>query len=203
MTALLLADTHGDELPTKRALNTGRKIGAPVVHLGDMGFSYKRFAAAPQTELMLVGGNHDNYSALLGTDSPPCYLGDFGPVPGSSSAFFVRGARSTDREARMEGVDWWREEELESDAMGAALAAYEAMRPAVVLSHDCPESILPHVLCGDRGMRSATGALLEAMLRVHRPEVWYFGHHHRPLLMKEKSTYFRCLESCEILEADL
>jgi hypothetical protein len=52
----------------------------------------------------------------------------------------VGGAASVDRLARTEGVDWWPEEEITAEQEAAVIAAGPA---DVLLSHDCPDSLVP------------------------------------------------------------
>ena len=49
---------------------------------------------------------------------------------------------------------------------------------------------------------SATASLLQAMLDLHRPEAWIFGHHHVSRDFYLKKTRFRCLAELETLKVE-
>lgn len=117
--------------------------------------------------------------------------------------FFVSGAWSIDQAFRVEGRDWWRDEELSvADGM-KALDAYAVAKPQVMVSHDGPESIfLGGPMTIPNYHRSRTSTLLEAMLEAHAPELWIFGHHHVSRDFVEGSTRFRCLDELEVLTLD-
>lgn len=177
------------------------------LQLGDMGFDYSPLIRhLDPTRHRFIGGNHDNYDTLA-TGLIPHYLGDFGiwEVPDHGSIFFVRGAFSIDRGHRTEGVDWWRAEELEMAQTYKALELYCQIKPSIVATHDCPESVISgNVTLGYTGGRiipSRTGQLLSRMFEEHQPKLWMFGHHHQNAGFVVSQTQFVCVN--ELSHIDL
>jgi hypothetical protein len=173
-----------------------------TIHLGDLGFAKSWRKADLLPNLLVLGGNHDDYSVA---PSHGCYLGDYGDladrVPGVDGAFFCRGAFSIDRGLRTEGLDWWAEEELSHHQLNEAINFYIQMKPRVVLSHDCP-LVIQHILYGAEMIPSRTAEALWRMLQAHEPEDWYFGHHHIEWQRRIGQTRFRCLAIDEVFEVE-
>lgn len=142
------------------------------------------------------GGNHDQYPI-------PDYagaLGHFGEVPFIEDSFFVRGARSIDRDGRTAGHDWWKEEELDWKQSREALEEYIRVEPKHVFSHDAPQSVPEQMFPGKENHSSNTGKLLEQMFQEHQPETWTFGHWHKTVSEKVNGTTFQCLGELETIE---
>jgi predicted phosphodiesterase len=170
---------------------------ATVVQVGDLGMGFRGCTSAAHLPIHhFIRGNHDN-PTLCRADAK--YLGDYG-FQEKLGFFFVSGAWSIDHAHRTEGVDWWRDEQLPYHTMSDALELYEQKKPRVMVTHDCPAS-LPEQL----GWKSifgewtpnSTSAALQAMLEVHRPEVWVFGHHHKHTIKDICGTKFICLNELE------
>ena len=169
------------------------------IQVGDLGFSYLGMESLDPARHRVVGGNHDNYTTDGGcfTKQPPHYLGDFGTLelPGVPKIFYVRGARSVDRQMRTEGLDWWPDEELKYGRLSEAISAYIDAKPDVVITHECPAFLVNEVTRWKVPLRPSTTAFaLEAMWTNHQPKVWIFGHFHHDWSMSFKGTYFRCLD---------
>ncbi len=141
----------------------------------------------------IVMGNHDYLPYLYKKPS----LGDFGMYSG---VFLVRGAYSIDRVHRNEGLDWFSNEELPYNHAFMCLDLYTKMRPRVVVSHDCPQSVVTSLFGYPE--KSQTRKLLQAMFDEHQPELWVFGHHHKHKDANILGTRFICLEELESLELE-
>jgi predicted phosphodiesterase len=195
----LIGDGHGNLTPVRQAAS----LGLTVVHLGDLGFAREWRKAARISNLHVVAGNHDEIPIARTT---PVWLGDYGDlgerIAGADGVFFVRGALSIDRDLRIEGLDWWPEEELSYGELQEAIDFYTAMRPRVVLSHDCP-LVINHILYGGETIPSRTATALWRMLQAHEPEVWYFGHHHVQFDRVIGKTRFRGLAIDEVVDVEL
>lgn len=144
------------------------------VQVGDFGFDYRTFEKVSM-EHRFLGGNHDNYDSYHDCKNS---LGDYGQCSiGGVQLYFVRGARSIDLNRRTIGVDWWENEELSYQQSCAALVDYKKVRPAVMVSHDCP-TVVKTIMLGEDSVRTSTNELLQQMFDAHCPNFWYFGHHH-------------------------
>lgn len=197
----VLGDIHGAFSVVEKALR--KHPGVPVLQVGDMGFGfphYKRWRRMLipdptgkdpekfQTRFAFIRGNHDSPAVCA---AHPNYLGDFG-IHEPTGVFFFSGGESTDREDRHSGIDWWPEEQLPYDRMVEAINLYEKVRPSVVISHECPSSLIPMMHSHHR-TPSRTSNALQTMLDIHRPDLWCFGHHHRTWEKKVNGTFFVCL----------
>jgi hypothetical protein len=139
------------------------------------------------------GGNHDN----------PIYF-DM-PFACGNWKFFdswdlmtVRGARSVDKAHRNEGIDWWPTEQLSHVEGNEFLGAYEALKPRFVVSHDCPTDVRKKLMGYDKPSdESFTCKLLQEAFNIHKPEIWFFGHHHRNYMTSHEGTTFMCLDELQ------
>lgn len=138
-----------------------------------------------------IRGNHD-----CPQECPkiPNYLGDFGEF---NKVFFASGADSIDKGYRTVGVDWWADEQLNYEQANACLAAWEKSNCRIIASHDGPHSLI-HDLYGIRDA-SRTRKLLQAMLEIRKPDIWIFGHHHKPRTIKSNGVEFYALGIDEVL----
>lgn len=191
---IVIGDIHGK---TDRYLKLlGRHRGEPSVQLGDFGIGF------PGDELptlpgyaWFIRGNHDNPEVAR---SHANYLGDFGSrTIDGIRIFFLSGAWSCDQWHRTEGVNWWRDEVLSVAELQAAVDLYGKLKPEIVLTHDGPDEAVRSLL-GDQPAhkeltRTSTGKALNAMLDVHRPAKWIFGHWHTRFRRRIGGTEFRCL----------
>ena len=167
-----------------------------TIQLGDFGFNYETLKNVDHTKHKIIGGNHDNYSSI--NDSPN-YLGNFGYRNLNGVDFFCyRGAYSIDKQYRTIGVDWWADEQVNAEQFMKARQLYREIKPDIMLTHDCPESISPIVLKpGSQIYQNQTGYFLQELFNIHQPKKWYFGHYHRSWNMNISGTDFRCLDELE------
>ena len=191
----LIGDIHGHYGPYHLLL----RKATHTLQLGDFGFDYKTLFVVNAEKHRILGGNHDNYDDI---NSWPHFLGDYGTynVPGFGDVFFVRGGLSIDRHRRVEGVDWWREEELGMAQCYAALAEYSKVKPNFVVTHECPVTVVPYVTSSTHIIPSRTNQLLEQMFATHKPKQWVFGHYHQFWSKNIDGTCFRCLNKFECLD---
>lgn len=115
--------------------------------------------------------------------------------------FTVRGAESIDKHLRTEGLDWFPNEELNYQEQLKAFDKYVKVKPRIVISHDCPQSVLESIFkMGWTYGKSQTRTMLENMFQEHRPEYWFFGHHHESKDTVIRGTRFICLAELETFE---
>jgi predicted phosphodiesterase len=196
---LVIGDVHGKVSEYRAILKAAefRGIGQSI-QLGDMGFSdsYRGLASVDPERHGFIPGNHDNYDNL----PPHALKGDFGET---DEFFWVRGAFSVDRRYRTEGVSWWPQEEISMAAADRLLSRWELSKPEVVLSHDCPESVVPRVITNDWKIEpSRANQILQSALEIHRPRLWIFGHHHQTKTVELGGTTFKCLGELQTLRLE-
>lgn len=169
---IVLSDVHCDWDRVVRVCNL--YPNDIVLQLGDLGIGFLRtefvLNNTPKNFRFFVG-NHDNRT--LANTMPAC-LGDFGEF---ENIFFVSGAYSIDRLQRLEGKDWWPDEELSHGQATACLDAWLVSDKDIIVSHDTTQSFVERfMLIYDR---SITRSLLQSMIEVRKPKMVIFGHHHR------------------------
>lgn len=175
---------------------------SPIIQIGDFGFkdTYQLIKDVPPTDLLILGGNHDEYPVL---QTLPNYLGNYGIIPGTEKTFFCRGAWSIDRAWRTEGVSWWPEEELTYAEGSKMLDLYEQIKPEVMITHDCP-NYLKQCMFQANAYQNRTGIFLNQCLDIHIPKRWYFGHWHVDKHFRWGDICdFICLDEGTHLEVDL
>lgn len=168
-----------------------------IVQLGDFGFDFSTLDNVSSDNFKIVGGNHDNYDKIINI---PHYLGDFGYTSlNGINFFYYRGAYSIDRQYRTVGIDWWENEQLSIDQFMKARELYREVKPDIVLTHDCPEEIVPYLLpSGSKIYQNMTSWALNELFNIHQPKIWRFGHFHKSWKMTVGTTDFRCLNELEI-----
>lgn len=192
----IIGDVHGLWRPYVKIASK-----APMsLQVGDMGFDYSFFTRtdlSPENH-RFIGGNHDNYPALVHC---PHSLHSYGTW---ENIFYVRGAWSIDHKMRTAGIDWWPEEEISIALHKHILGYYKQCKPETVVSHDGPIEAWGHTTNPDFPIRfghdtengiipTRTTTLFEKMLEIHRPKLWIFGHHHRLIVEQNQGTQFICL----------
>lgn len=181
------------------------------IQLGDLSYEYSFLNHVDSSKHKVLAGNHDNYTSENGIfiHQTPHFLGDFGKleIPFLSSIFFVRGARSIDASQRPCWIDYWKEEELSYAQGMQALDFYEKENPKIVISHECPESIIDYISRGKTWngeliRPSSTANLLQNMLEIHEPDLWVFGHHHINFDQKINNTRFVCVDILDVFDIE-
>ena len=179
------------------------------IQIGDLGFNYLGIHKLHPDKHKVLAGNHDDYEVYENqfVHQTKHFLGDYGTylVPNVGEFFFVRGGYSIDKAYRKEGVTWWPREQLTYAEGLKALEHYKEIKPRMVISHECPTSIIDSISVrktwdGAPIRPSMTANLLESMLDCHQPELWIFGHHHRDIELKGGTTTFRCLGELSCLD---
>jgi hypothetical protein len=201
-----IGDAHGKLNRLSKIL---REINDTVVCVGDVGIGFYNKNTRPyfRKNFRAIRGNHDN---PFWANLHPQFLPDYGML---DDVFFIAGARSVDviLNNRVEGKDWWRDEELSMRQCYEALALYKESKPRIVISHDCPFSLHGQMkelaLLKDPGVAVFGDPtpynqvlMMDEMFRYHQPEMWLFGHWHVSAGFEVDGTYFRCLDELEVIE---
>lgn len=180
------------------------------IQVGDLGFDYGLVRSELDSEKhRVLGGNHDNYEEDAEGRfvwQPKHFLGDFGTYSVAGyDFFFLRGGNSIDRAYRDEGLDWWPREQISYAEARTALELYESLKPEYVITHECPVGIIDFVSPGKTWdgeyiRPSMTAQLLQQMWELHKPKVWYFGHHHIDWKADVLGTTFQCLNELSYVD---
>ena len=152
-----------------------------------------------------IRGNHDNPQKCRSEMNG--YIDD-GTI--ENDVMFLGGAWSIDYEWRVEGQDWWRDEELSYEELDRMISLYEVARPSVMITHDCPTSVSYEMfvkqgktLAGQKQFITRTGEALQRMFEIHQPKFHFFGHWHHTKEMDINGTHFHCLGECDFVDFDL
>lgn len=190
MNILLIGDVHGKFDAYCDIIKNHNGIS---IQLGDFGFDeeHQQFLnTIDYSKNKVLFGNHDYYPMLYSPHS----LGDFGMY---NNIFYVRGAYSIDKMWRKESIDWFENEELTYTECNKALDLYCKHKPKIVISHDCPTFLRELLFDIPFNERTITSELLDQMFEFHKPEKWYFGHHHQSIMKIINNCEFRCLNELE------
>lgn len=167
-----------------------------TIQLGDYGFKYESLKDVDHNNHLIIGGNHDNMDKIINTAH---YLGDYGYTELNGINFFwYRGAYSIDRQYRTIGINYWSNEENNIETFIKARELYRKVKPDLVLTHDCPESIVYQMLSPNhRIYQNITNWALQELFNIHQPKRWFFGHHHQSKTIQYGNTKFICLDELE------
>lgn len=208
MNIRLLGDIHGKQCQYINLVK-GREYS---IQLGDFGFNYDSLKSVDSDKHKVLFGNHDVvYTYDDGSLIKPCehILDNFGIIskkPNSNipDTFYVRGGISIDKAYRKEGVDWFKDEQLTYTQMCKAIDLYEKVKPEIVLSHECPASMIPYVANPNFAhlnlKPSMTASMLETMYQIHQPKFWFTGHFHIDKTYKPEQTRFFCLNELSYID---
>ena len=182
---LFIGDVHGkyDEY-LKIIANASESI-----QVGDMGFDYAPLVNVSENH-RFIKGNHDNYREDHSLD-----LGAWGVYQGIG---FLRGAKSVDIYQRVEGRNYFPEEELTYSTLQLAVLRLTQIQPRIMVSHDLPQSLATSFF----GItdRTTTRNALEALWQDCKPNLWVFGHHHRSVDYIIEGTRFVGLNELETFQ---
>ncbi len=192
MKMAFISDVHGNWDVYERICSQYEN----TIQVGDFGMGFENYIPHKIPYLSqnhrFIRGNHDDPAKCK---AHPNYIKD-GTIEiiGSSKVMFIGGAFSIDRNRRMEGRDWWSDEECTYGDFQEFIDIYEAEKPDVMVTHDCPADFAKRFLLGAHkpSYRSVTNNALEVMHHMHKPDMWFFGHWHTDLEMEYNGTMFVC-----------
>ena len=169
------------------------------VQVGDMGLGFKG-VYLPHDEVIshrFVRGNHDDPNACA---EHPYWIEDGTYKDG---IMYIGGAWSIDREYRTEGVSWWRDEELSMEELNNIVDMAVKNKPRVMVTHDCPTSVLDKIFGYPYIIKTRTGQALDTILELCKPKLWIFGHHHKDVDKVIDGTRFICLNELSFIDLTL
>lgn len=218
-----VGDLHGrvDEMMAidREAMKNNVKV---VIQVGDFGIRWpgstcsmwkyfekrsRKMSSHRAPIWITCGGNHDNWDKWLALSekqgnpdlveiAPGCFYARRGTVHNIEGIkhLFIGGAESTDRHYRIEGQSWWSYETPTHSEFNLTFSNLEEHKPQVVVSHDSPTSV---PIYRDGRHQNATPVTLDRIFNIssHKPERWYFGHHHLLESWQIDSTEFICCGS--------
>lgn len=203
-----IGDVHGKFTSYKKII----KDVPFSIQVGDMGVGFRRnngdliwssnppYDAMSKGKHLFIRGNHDNPEI--------CKKQKFWIEDGSSvkGIFCLGGATSIDKAYRTQGIDWWPDEELSYLELERLIDKYISLKPKIVCTHECPESVANEILSTLNKIKikdgSRTRQALEVMFHHHQPEYWVFGHWHTSLRFQRGRTIFQCLNELEYVDID-
>lgn len=207
----VIGDCHGKYGRYKKII----KGASRSVCVGDMGIGFKyydfsrelRWHTNPPHDTMVrnnarcIRGNHDN-PAVCARQSQCIPDGTV-----EDDVMYIGGALSVDIHLRTEGMSWWADEECSTAQLNHFVDVYDMVRPRVMITHDCPESIADSILRSRNrykfDMPSRTRQALQGMLEIHRPEIFVFGHWHVDIDEVVGGTRFICLNELSYIDLEL
>ena len=210
-TIRVIGDVHGKFKPYRNLI---RDVPQSI-QVGDMGVGFRGYnldrelvwrtnppySAMSEGDHKFIRGNHDNPTVCR---QQKHWIPDGTAVDG---IYCLGGAVSIDRAYRTEGLDWWPDEELSYAELDRMIDDYAALKPDVVVTHDCPESMATALMAAFNKTKIADGSrtrvALEQMLHTHQPRLWLFGHWHVSLSFMVGRTTFRCLDELEFADVEI
>jgi len=209
MSLRIISDVHG-----KIDKYLQRIEGADAsVQLGDMScLNYNHMDKLDYGRHRFFKGNHDNYDLCCEYD-----LGDYGTTTlGGVKFFFCRGAFSIDWKQRQyhEQITgdkvWWKQEQLSQQELEEMVEAYTKAKPAIMISHTCPDSIakkfdgttLKHFNYNPDTFTTPTQQALQACIEIHQPSLYVFGHFHSDRIIQERNTTYICVGELSTIDID-
>jgi len=182
-TIRFIGDVHGKWRRYEKLIRDSSRS----IQVGDFGIgfynprteTYSRppFDSMARGDHKFIRGNHDNPQQC---STHPFWIADGACL--DDSIFCVGGALSIDKHLRTEGWDWWKDEELCYSEFLKLAEAYEAAKPRVIVSHECPDAVVTHVLSTKNMYKydipSITRQFLDNLMYIHKPDLWIHGHWH-------------------------
>ena len=197
---IFIGDIHGDTKAWKQLIQGHDK----TIQVGDFGAG---FVPIPDPQDISVNhkfirGNHDSLHACRNSSR---WIPD-GTYDPKHRMFLMGGAFSIDWQNRTPGVSWWGDEELSYQELYGMISRYEELKPQVMVTHDCPENMyfkLFPVETSKHHYPNRTSKALQAMLEIHQPKLWIFGHWHSFRNEVIDGTRFLCCDINQAINVDL
>lgn len=170
-----------------------------TVQIGDFGFHKEHkwhINNIDGNKHKILFGNHDYYPYLYKEYS----LGDY--HYDENDIFYIRGANSIDKKYRTEGLDWFRNEELNTIQSNEIIDVYSIVKPKYVVSHECPYGYMVENI-NSNYIRTSTSMLLNELLDIHKPKTWVYGHYHKSMLKIYKDIEFIGLDELETVTIEI
>lgn len=207
----VIGDVHGKFDRYKKIIKGAERS----IQVGDLGVGFKKYdinrdlvwdTNPPHKEMVKHNarfgrGNHDN-PAICRKHSQ--WIPD-GTI--ENDVMFIGGATSIDKHYRIEGLSWWADEECSRDQLEIFVDQAMIVKPRVMITHECPESIADGILAAVNRTKlddpSRTRQAFQSILELARPEMWIFGHWHVDIDQVIGGTRFICLNELSYIDLEL
>lgn len=197
---LIIGDVHGKVDAYKKIVES---YPGGTIQVGDFGFKEKHdwhMNNIDPEKHKINFGNHDYYPYLWKPHSTGNFTyraANYINLP-NKSLMTIRGADSIDQMFRTDGVDWFKEEEMNYKEWNGCFELYTQRKPQIIISHECPKAVRDHLF----GIweNSGTSKALQQCFEIHQLELWIFGHHHESKDEVINGTRFICLAELETFE---
>ena len=207
----IIGDVHGLKNDLTALLHNLPEDITSAIQVGDMGvgFGQSDYWNESLDSMLLaanarfIRGNHDN-PAMCKTLSS--FIPD-GLV--ENDVMFIGGAWSIDCAWRTEGINWWADEELSYAEFEQVISTYSVAKPKVMVTHDCPYEISKELFIdtgrafSTKHYATRTSMAFSAMLTLHKPELWVFGHWHTDVDKSINGTRYICLNELSYADINL
>lgn len=192
-----------------------------TIQVGDMGVGFRKWphgewSSNPPYDTMIehdaafIRGNHDNPEVCAKHTQ---WIPD-GHI--ANGRMFIGGALSIDRAYRYPEFSWWEDEELSQQRLDALVHEMAIVKPEIMVTHECPETIAERILGTLYDLRkvpdrmkldpryaSRTRVAFQRMFELHQPKLWIFGHWHVPFASTVNGTAFICLPELATIDIDI
>lgn len=189
-----IGDVHADFTQYNKHI----QCDYPTIQVGDFGFGFFDDDEAPvlQPKDFMIRGNHDNPAIAK---LHPNYIPD-GHI--EHDIMFIGGSNSIDKDCRTKDFDWWEDEELSNAELQSMVDLVDKHKPKIIVSHDCPLYAIKNYI--DMWKPYARTCLaFDQILYQNSPNLWVFGHYHKPLQFKMGKTVFVCCDIDQTVDIDL
>lgn len=209
-----IGDVHGKSFDYQRLIQDCEES----IQVGDMGLGFSKnddkemFNGVDTNKHFFIRGNHDN-PALCEIQVNHIESGQ----SDDHGIFFVNGGWSIDgpgcpwcpsyvnpefKPRRTEGLNWWVDEEHSQGDLDRLIDEYEKCKPRRVVTHEGPITATREMFHPSGEWNSRTATALETMFKIHKPDIWIFGHWHLPRDTFIEGTRFICLEELGYVDID-
>ena len=193
----LVGDIHGDVEEYLKIV----KDSEQSIQVGDYGMGFEDFGDVPK-EHRFIRGNHDSpWHCRKNSNWIPD--GSIETI-GEHLFMFCGGARSIDQHYRVEGVSWWRDEELSQKDLMVVADNFEKYQPEIMITHDAPEGITNMLYRKFvEEVPPITRVAFDWMFSKHKPKLWFHGHWHQSRDVTIEGCRFITLDINEYCDLDL
>jgi hypothetical protein len=205
---VLIGDVHGKYTQYKGIIKTHKDS----IAIGDMGVGFMnregQYSANPPYDLMVkqnarfIRGNHDN----PGTCKRHTQWIPDGTI--ENKVMFIGGAYSIDQMYRTENQSWWADEELSTEELNNLVDVAVALKPTVMVTHDCPQDITRDVFLGHSLHKplypNRTAQAFSSIRQMCHPHIklWIFGHWHKDTDVMIDGCRFICLGELQTIDVN-